>query len=229
MKDYINLWTSVEYDYESLSVEEYGRDRKILNPKVTYINLNDTRLLLYQYMMQKFKGFERDNLINFYCFDRILSYYKIYELSNYGFDICDGYYGDELNGVFFKKENEVFDRLKELLNLKLDIDKIEYILDLEYGYLIDSVANKSTAKIITDFDLEKIKVYNIDYYTHLETDVLTYYEKNIPYHGFNLPVAIVRKHDYDYKLVDGHHRVLTLIMRNAKNETKTHYSVISLE
>jgi hypothetical protein len=204
-----NLQYDVEYDYERSQCTcdayerlDYCRCTAIERAWVESINVKLVIRELYD------KYCEEHSEINEYCFDRICSVFKIYDKDYYEVESTWGYYGEEIGGVYFENEEKVVEAYNELLNLENDIDKIKYILKLEYGYLIDRVVH-TTSATIEEVNTEKIKLPQQEYFVKLSKEVIEDYKDR------KLPAAVCIKNKdrfYDafdtYTLVDGYHRFI---------------------
>jgi hypothetical protein len=204
-----NLQYDVEYDYERSQCTcdayerlDYCRCTTIERAWVESINVKLVIRELYD------KYCEEHSEINEYCFDRICSVFKIYDKDYYEVESTWGYYGEEIGGVYFENEEKVVEAYNELLNLENDIDKIKYILKLEYGYLIDRVVH-TTSATIEEVNTEKIKLPQQEYFVKLSKEVIEDYKDR------KLPAAVCIKNKdrfYDafdtYTLVDGYHRFI---------------------
>jgi hypothetical protein len=147
---------------------------------------------------------------------------KIYDKDYYEVESCPGYYGEEIGGVYFEKEEELVNTYNELLTLGSDMEKIKYVLELEYGYLLDRVKFKTSAKV-EEVDTEKIKLPQQEYFVKLSKEVIEDYRNR------ELPVAVCIKNKdrfYDvfdtYTLIDGYHRFVA-------NKEKATMKIIVLE
>ena len=100
----------------------------------------------------KSKGFHRanklrlffdgvDRRIDVYCLERILTINKIWETSNWDWFHTNGYYGHELDRVQLNEiiAEQILKQLDECNKLKSLKEKIEYLLVLEYGYILDTL------------------------------------------------------------------------------------------
>ena len=112
----------------------------------------------------------------------------------------------EIDGIYFDNEEKIVEAYNKILELTNDIEKIKYILELEYGYLIDKVAN-ATSATIEEVDTEKIKLPQKEYFVKLSKEVIEDYKDR------KLPIAVCIKNKdrfldvFDtYTLVDGYHR-----------------------
>ena len=202
-----NLQYEVEYDYErsqctcnAYERNDYCRCTTIERAWVEEVNVKLVIRKLYT------KYCKEPSEINEYCFDRICSAFRIYDKDYYEVESCYGYYGEEIGGAYFEDEEKIVEAYNELLELKSDLEKIQYVLRLEYGYLIDRVLC-ATSATIEEVSTEKIKLPQREYFVKLSKKVIEDYKDR------KLPVAVCIKNKdrfYDafdtYTLVDGYHR-----------------------
>lgn len=204
-----NLQYDVDYDYErsqctcdAYERHDYCRCTTIERAWVESINVKRIIKKLYD------KYCKEHSEINEYCFDRICSAFKIYDKDYYEVESCWGYYGEEIGGVYFEDEEKIVEAYNKILELTSDIEKIKYILELEYGYLIDRVVHTASATI-EEVSTEKIKLPQQEYFVKLSKEVIEDYK------DWKLPIAVCLKNRdrfYDafdtYTLVDGYHRFI---------------------
>jgi len=136
-----------------------------------------------------------------YCVERILRINKVWNASNWEIGVGRGYYGEEIDSIYLCHSliGKINKQLKEMLALKTAKAKIYYVLNLEYGYILDAIKNKR-------FRVVKIKKSNLvfqrDHYTHLDSDTVA------DYFEWGLPRGIcIKEQDEKYRLIDGYHRV----------------------
>lgn len=202
-----NLKYEVEYDYErsQCTCDAYERGdycRCTTIDRAWVESMNVTEVIKYLYKRHS----KTDSEIDEYCFDRICSIYKIYDKDYYEVESCYGYYGEEIDGVYFENEEEVVKAYNETLALKSGLEKIQYVLKLEYSYLLDKLMYMTSATA-EEVSTEKIKLPHREYFVKLSKEVIEDYKDR------KLPVAVCIKnkdrfHDaFDtYTLVDGYHR-----------------------
>jgi hypothetical protein len=195
-----NLQYDVDYDYERSACicNAYARDDYCRCTTIgrAWIESIDTERVI-DTLYNKYCG--KPSKINEYCFDRICVALKIYDKENYEIETCGGYYGEEIEGVFFEKEEEIVSAYNELLKLESDIEKIKYCLKLEYQYLIERVANKTSAHI-EEIYTKDIVLPQTEYFVRLSKEVIEEYKNR------KLPVAVCIKDGDKYVLIDGYHR-----------------------
>ena len=199
-----NLQWVVDYDYERTAChcnEEYCRCTDIINAHVCDVDVKDVVKALRN-------NYQICSYIDEYCFDRICYAFKIYDINLYEVEVGGGYYGEEVYGVYFENEEEIFNTYCELLELNSDIEKVQYCLNLEYGYLLDCVKAASIASII-EVSADEIYTPQMDYFKKVDKKVIEEYRNR------HLPIAVCIKVGDKYKLVDGYHRFVA----NKDNET----------
>ena len=202
-----NLKYEVEYDYERSQCTcdayergDYCRCTTIERAWVESVDVKDVIKYLYE------RHGKNHSEINEYCFDRICSAFKVYDKDYYEVESCYGYYGEEIGGVYFENEEKIAETFNELLELRTDLDKIKYVLKLEYSYLLDRLMYMTSATI-EEVSTEKIKLPQQEYFVKLSKEIIEDYKDR------KLPVAVCIKekdrfHDvFDrYILIDGYHR-----------------------
>lgn len=197
-----NLQWIVDYDYERSACiceayerGDYCRCTTIEHAWIDNINVNEVVKKLYDTHSRT------DSDIDEYCFDRICSAFKIYDKDYYEVETCGGYYGEEVDGVYFENEEKIFNAYYEVIALETNIEKIKYCLKLEYNYLIDRVESASLAHILM-MSPDNIRIPQTEYFIKLENNVIEDYKDR------KLPVAVCVRNDGCYRLIDGYHRYI---------------------
>ena len=207
-----NLQYEVEYDYErsGCTCSDYiCRCTTIEKAWVETIYIDSVVNKLYK------KFCMEPSEVNEYCFDRICRALRIYDKDLYEVETGGGYYGEEVYGVYFDNEKQIYNACAVLTDLSSDIEKIKYVLNMEYGYLIDRVANTAYAtieKVATD----KIELPQMEYFVKLSKEVIEDYKDR------KLPVAVCIKNEDKYILIDGYHRWVA-------NKDRDSISIVVLE
>ena len=141
--------------------------------------------------------------INRYTIDRILRKYKIWDPYYYNIEVCGGYYGQEIEGVFLNEN------IASKINTELDIafsindlsGRVEYLLGLEYGSLLPELEHCQYE--IVEIDKSEINFGSIDHHNKVKKKDLEFYsDRN--YNGIRGVVTFVNG---KYRLIDGYHRV----------------------
>lgn len=191
-----NLQWIVDYDYDRTPChcnDDYCRCTKIVNEHVTSLNI---KKVIKEFSNEYVKT---NSYIDSYCFDRICYAFRIYDKDSYEVEVGGGYYGEEVYGVYFENEEKIFDAYQYLLTLNTNIEKIQYCLSLEYGYLINCVESASTADII-EVSTKQIYTPQMEYFKRVDQNVIDEYKNRY------LPIAVCIKDGERYKLIDGYHR-----------------------
>jgi hypothetical protein len=136
-----------------------------------------------------------------YCLYRLLVINKLYDTSSWEVNVCRGYYGEEVNGV--NLTDEVYNTLTaqiETLNSSSKDDQIKFVLELEYGYVLDSL--KDVSFEIVDSQKKDLIAGNEVYRKKVQKGT---YKKH------NLPVGIYLEDGNKFRLIDGYHRFVDLV------------------
>lgn len=217
-------YNCIDYDYDtSRDCENYGCDSicrcsKIVGIMVNSINLSDLTEEIYSQLEPSNKKSKKRNLklanllyggdaVDKYCIHRILTAYKAWDHNYWNIGIENGYYGEEIGeitidvGLITKISNDV-DKMYKLETLS---DKIKYVINLEYGYLNNTIAN-SEFELIAIFKNDiNFKKLNQNHINDIKSKDTSYYNDENYYY----PKGIVKKSGNMYKIVDGFHRILT--------------------
>lgn len=193
-----NLSWIVDYDYDRSACTcdaEFGicRCTTIERTWIEKVNVKEVVDELYR------KHSRSDSYIDKYCFDRICYAFKIYDEDYYEVETGGGYYGEEVYGVWFENEEKIFDAYYEMLALNTVLEKIQYCLKLEYGYLIDCVESATSAAII-EVSPNNIRPPQKEYFVKVDKNVIEEYKDR------KLPIAVCVRDDNRYRLIDGYHR-----------------------
>jgi hypothetical protein len=208
-----------EYDCENNSCNDEGicRCGSIYDAVVTDVNISQMVNLIYDELFDSstILGKREDKLnqllygigedINRYTIDRILRKYKVWDPNYYEIEVCGGYYGQEIDGVFIIKN--ISDKIEEELEIAFSIDdlagRVEYLLGLEYGSLLPDLEHCQYE--IIEIDKTEINFGSISHHSKVKKKDLEFYsDKN--YKGIR---GLVKFVDGKYRLIDGYHRVHT--------------------
>jgi hypothetical protein len=144
-------------------------------------------------------GYDSDLVLN-YCVDRLLSKFKIWDLDNWSYTTDNGFYGEEVNSVFIKTEifSEINGHISELEKLDELRDIIFYLLELEYGSILEKLEDKNFKIDYVDFS--KLIFGQKSHKKNVELEDLSNYH-------YPTVKGIVIKQDDNYFVVDGYHRL----------------------
>lgn len=187
----------VDYDYNRSACtcdEPYiCRCTTIEETWIEKVNVKEVIEELYR------KHSRSDLYIDKYCFDRICYAFKIYDKDLYEIETCGGYYGEEIEGIYFCDEEKIFNAYRDVISFDTAIEKIRYCLKLEYGYLLDCVVSASSANI-DELPTWSISIPQKEYFIKVDKDVIEEYKDRA------LPVAVCVKDGNKFRLIDGYHR-----------------------
>ena len=159
------------------------------------------------YKSSKSLNYCSDDTFLSYCVDRLLRIYKTYDKDNWEITTRRGYYGDEIDNIFL--DTEIFNKIiKDIIVLcKIDQSKrIEYVLEKEYGFILDELKDKKFELKKVPFNLLRAnsiyskKINPVDKYKFSEDDAIGIY---IDRGGY-------------YSLIDGNHRFCELTNQKHK-------------
>ena len=228
----INFIYTVDADYRySNNCDEYGchdegicRCGMIEYESISTVDVRSVADKIYENIFKDDKSRTRHNLINnilygtskdidLYCIDRIIRSRSIWESEKWHISIDGGYYGQEIESIQLEKSFAIKLELelnKVLFELETLEDKINYLLILENGSLLEKFEN-CTYEVIT------IDKFNIILPNEKHSETVSnknndfYSDKN--YTGIR---GLVDECNGKFKIVDGYHRILT----TCKSEVK---------
>lgn len=149
----------------------------------------------WEVVQQYFKEFD---VLTQYCIERLIANAGWYNSDNYDITIYGGYYGQEIGSVLFTGSLSLDNKIEEMLLLS-DKQKVEYILEEEYGYILDSLLGMNYS--VEQISKSDIFIGNENYSRKLDKVRLSMYTE------YSLPLGIARRDGEKYRLVDGYHRV----------------------
>ena len=171
------------------------RCSKIINVGISSISINN--------MVEAVCGYDLGRVmtnIDRYCLGRILVCNRFYDCDTdrWNLDIERSYYGEVVGGVYASvgKSN---DDIKKYLSLKEDNERIFFVLDLEYGYVLDDVKNKTFT--IENIATKDIMALSKGHYRKVDKEVVEYYR------GESICGLVIKEAD-GYRLIDGYHRFI---------------------
>ena len=151
-----------------------------------------------------------DNEILEYCIERILRRCNLGDESNYYVDYGPSYYGDEINCVSLQNIGILSNKIAMMFS-KSPLELIKFVLEDEYGYLIESVekAKNCFIKIVSS---NKLVIPNKRYSNKLDS------KKIEKYKDYKYPIGIYVKNYKKYKVIDGYHRYFALVKPNTEHK-----------
>lgn len=169
----------------------YCRCSKITGGKINSI--------YYENIYTKIAGHSKITNIKEYCLDRIL--HKVIKLENFNIFGVPGYYGEEVAVEF--DQADVLIKLVEDLEYYSETEAVEFILTLEYGYVLPDTKNKN-------WKIKSVLVDDIDAkYSPINQGLIEEYKKDI-----DLCMCLCTYDGVKYRLIDGVHRYSAIRQSN---------------
>jgi len=202
-KDFKYNYQIIESEYKS----EYTNDDQystITGYKVKSVNI----IKLIEFISNKIE----DKII-LYSIDRAV---RASNVTTAAFEVTidQGYYGDELGSIKLISE-QLLANLHGLLD-KTNLDRIKYVLELEYGYLLPEI-DRATKLDIRNGNPKAINIGQQDHYRKLNKQVIDAYK------DYDLPRCICLSNKNGLRLIDGYHR-----LHSANNQKLDNIDVILL-
>lgn len=165
-----------------------------------------------EYKKSNSKSLYKFTEIENYCIERILAFYKFYDVSLYDVDICQSYYGEEISGISFDNLSLVKKSIEEMLEKNSPLSQVMYVLDLEYSFI---------PKNLQEVNMLTVEGVNIsDIASSSGQMQLIKRNNDIIYDSISGIRGVLLNSHGRYSLVDGHHRLQFDISSN--NTTNTY-------
>jgi len=190
----------VEYDSVSHCSEagccqgDYTRCTTLENLRVT--KAPSTRFIIHSLFGNRVK----DEILQ-YCLDRILKLEGADDPNNFTAHASHGYYGEELGDVSFNRRNQVTKKIGDLLFLKTDTARIEFILIEEYSKLLPKMNGLKYSSM--EVNTERVKIPNREYLIKIDKERIEQYKVSL---NKEYPICVCIKEGDFYTLLDGYHR-----------------------
>ena len=212
----------VSYNYDTIySCEESGCNEEgicrcgyITNTQLNSVDVSSIATNVYSEIFDNSISTKRNNIINSlwgisediekYTIDRILRINKVWKQEFWNINVAGGYYGQEVDEVVLIED--MVQKLNTQLEKAFDIDnlteRIEYLLELENGFILEDIKDKKYRIVVIDVD--DIIFTNSEHKSRVLIEDLEHYsDRN--YKGIR---AIVKKDSVNkWKLIDGYHRL----------------------
>lgn len=162
---------------------------------------------------------ENSNEFLKYCFHRLLSHSGANSQKNW-FTVTDyGYYGEELRGFRLNGEtcNDLVKRSAKLIKLRSNLSRILFVLEYEYGFLLEDFKKVKKCEIV-QAGFDEIIMPKSNYNRRLNREIIDRYLE------YSLPVCVCMPVETKYRLIDGYHR---LAAQKEKQQEK--FKIIVLE
>jgi hypothetical protein len=211
----------VSYNYDTIySCEESGCNEEgicrcgyITNTYLYKVDVSAIVTNIYSEIFDNSISTKRNNAINSlwdisediekYTIDRILRVNKVWKPEFWDINVTGGYYGQEVDEVVLIED--IVQKLNSQLEKAFDIDnlteRIEYLLNLENGFILEDIKDKKYRVVVIDID--DIVFTNSEHKSRVLIEDLEHYsDRN--YKGIR---GIVKKDGFKFKLIDGYHRL----------------------
>jgi len=174
--------------------DDYHRCSQITNTRVESIHID----LIIDKLITKTKT---SDFIK-YCIYNILSH--TLKLEYFEVDVVSGYYGEEIGSVLLEEtvRQDLINAFEKLNSLKTDNEKLFYVLEREYGYVLDNLKQLDFKIIKTS--VNQIIIPQMNHFMKLDRNRVDIYKKEIE----EIPaVCVCREENGKLILVDGYHRL----------------------
>lgn len=166
------------------------------------------------------EGFGKE--MNIYTIDRILRIYKVYDPKNWIVGIQSGYYGQEIGDVIINDDlaEKLEEKIFEVLSIDSLTERVEYLLNLEYGSLLPELKD-SLYEIV---DVKKDDLYfgsisnkksTLKEIEKSSTKTYGYFYDDRNYGRDSIKGVVIEK-DGKYRVIDGYHRCLASERKHLK-------------
>lgn len=221
LKLYDFKYHGVDYDYDRISncaesgcndSDDYCRCSTIENTRIVDVDVSKMAREIYNLYFDDSKPsirnsklesilFDTGEDINLYTIDRILRHLKIWEDHNWDIEVENGYYGEEIGDITLSNYSKVETLISEAFDCESLKDRVEYLLKLEYGYLLPEL--KSISYKIETIKKSDITFGSLNHKKKVEILDLKHYS-DVKYNGIRGLVIV----DGDkFKIIDGYHRL----------------------
>ena len=207
----------VEYDshndcYASgCNDEGICRCGRITNPHIEGINRESIIQAIINVLMGAPYGGGVHTDIQAYCIDRIVrNILNVYHEFEWDIEVGGGYYGEEIDSVSLESAPGIATKVKELLQLKTDKERIFHTLILEYGRVLPKL-EALDRWYIEELPMKSVLLPQQEYKKKLSTNQIEAYKDWI------LPRGLVVAENGGYRVIDGYHRTQAAI--NQKLDT----------
>ena len=184
------------YSCDEVRCNPYCRCGVIVNTRIT--DFNCCAMVQIIESILKSSKFGELSKIDQYCLDRIFANLKINE-DSFDINVCGGYYGQEIKSITLQGQvaKECNVHFQKILSLKTLRSKVEYLLNFEYGYLLDSVKNRSWR--VGKINKSDLIFGQLEYLRKIRDN--PYGMEPYPYYK-----GVVVADGEKYRLIDGYHR-----------------------
>jgi hypothetical protein len=191
---------------------------------INNIDLNSLALSIFSEVYNRDASAQRDRKIttiihgydldeaNKYCIHRILTINKLYKHENWEISWSGGYYGDELDGGHIVKPlyDKISSEIEQVLNFESLEDKINFVLNLEYGHVLSDLVNKK-------YEIITVPISDIIFGQKQHHDnVLIKDKRYYNYYPNDIPLGVCLLKNNKWRVIDGYHRFTNSKLSNVR-------------
>lgn len=134
-----------------------------------------------------------------YCIGRIITSFKLWETERWEISSSSGYYGEEVDGIDFDQSIQLNQAINNMLAYSEDIDKIRFVLELEYDSILPMEG--MTSARVNEVNYSSLRAGNDPYARMIKKGEVDFVKLND-----EIPIGVYRKDGDVYVLIDGYHR-----------------------
>ena len=216
---------SVEYEQNgNYSCAESGCDDegicrcyKITEVIINWINLQSITTSIFKEITQSNIQHDREkkltsimydydvDIVTKYCINRVLTINKIWNVDNWEASWSGSWYGDEIDSVNIISSclNKISNDISNILDLETMEDKINYVLLLEYGHLLEKIKDKKYS--IIEVNKSDIFFGQKKHYEKVQQSMLEYYSDGS--YDSTIPRGVCCWDGQKWRVLDGYHRL----------------------
>lgn len=195
----------IDVDYDSRrDCQNAGCDSICRCERLENVHIEDSSInleFIASDFMTKKEAKAQDNILK-YCIERLLVLNRMYDPDNWYVDVVNGYYGEEIGGVYLELLGKASIPFYELVE-KSNVERVKYILEKEYGYLLPELKSKTKARVVHP-EIKNVQPVQNSYPKTVDSSL--YDERWLPY-------CVCVKEDGVYRIIDGHHRYASAMAR----------------
>lgn len=135
-----------------------------------------------------------------YFINRIASIRRLYDVSTYQVEVCDGYYGQEIKGAYLEKNDSLDKDFQFLLDNYNDLTSlVKYLLNEEYSFLPEQYE-------MLNFEIQTVSKDELPKPKFMKNQECTL--------DLSLPIGVYSRLGKGYQLIDGNHRLAAALKNN---------------
>jgi hypothetical protein len=141
------------------------------------------------------------NEMNPYCVDRIIHKYKLWTQEAWRVDWGGDYYGESVFSIGIANADEIEGHIWAIYTMENDIDKLKYVLNLEYGHILPEIDG-------SELVLDIVETKDVILSSRNRKEALySFIEKDDIYGDYDLARAVCYEKNGKFVAVDGYTRM----------------------